>query len=437
MKLLKILSIIVIFIVSFSVYQLNKSETINITTTSNPPNADDYKTRQDDKDSIVESNKALVTDFRKIREEISQINSQQQQQFEKIKSLESKQENINTLTNNNLGNNMSGAELVALVKDTVNQNLPTTIGQNKQPTNYKIGRKNKGGDSPLVTVAEEYVWQSTLTKSSHGDVDVINHSKNNTAINSEDTFKNNIKADSNEADSNIPMYTIPSNTLLEGRLITALLGRIPVGGQVVDPYRFSIQVTNESFFANYHATNRFQGMMMSGTAQGDLLLSCVKATIDSVTFIFEDGTISDHKITDVAILTDEYGMPCIKGTLNTNAPTYLGASALFSGLDGAANAFARAEQTVSSDASGNSTSQVTGDAVRFAGLTALSNSVSDVQTWFDQRAESSFDVIFVPSGEKIQLLTQSKIEIDYQKQGRRLNYELSNLNTQEVNYELD
>jgi integrating conjugative element protein (TIGR03752 family) len=89
-----------------------------------------------------------------------------------------------------------------------------------------------------------------------------------------------------------PVYTIPNNSILSGKLITGLIGRIPLDGQLTDPFRFSIKIIKKSFYANRHVNNVLQDVIASGTASGDLRLSCVRASIDSITFIFEDGSVT-------------------------------------------------------------------------------------------------------------------------------------------------
>jgi len=219
-----------------------------------------------------------------------------------------------------------------------------------------------------------------------------------------------------------PAYTIPSNSVLSAVLTSGLIGRIPVDKQVTDPFRFNVKITDQSFYSGGHANNVLQDVFASGTASGDLLLSCVRATIDSITFIFADGTISDHKVSEMAYLANEYGYPCIKGNLITNAAQYLGVSALFSGLSGGAKAFSEAQTTTSNNSNGSSSSSVTGSPYKFLGASILSSSAQEIQKWVNSRAQSSFDVIAIPSGKLVNILMQEQINIDYDPKGRKLNH---------------
>ena len=89
-----------------------------------------------------------------------------------------------------------------------------------------------------------------------------------------------------------PVYTVPRNaTLIGSTAMTALVGRVPVQGQVRDPMPFKVITGVDNLAANGLTVPGVQGMVWSGTAIGDWTLSCVTGRLDSVTFVFEDGTI--------------------------------------------------------------------------------------------------------------------------------------------------
>ena len=89
-----------------------------------------------------------------------------------------------------------------------------------------------------------------------------------------------------------PVYTIPENATLMGSVaMTALIGRVPVDGTVNDPYPFKVLVGPENLTANGIDLPDVAGAVMSGTASGDWTLSCVRGQVESITFVFTDGTI--------------------------------------------------------------------------------------------------------------------------------------------------
>lgn len=432
MKLLKLIFGVVVLISLYAAYvylsdsgensQGNNNDTIsNVAPLSKE---EDFKTKQTDKDSVVESNKALLQKFEQLqqsfniqKEEIVKIGSEQKVNIEKMKDA-------------------TGKSLVAMVTDIVNKNLPISAnakGDEDKKVGYKINN-NEADDE----VNSAYVWNSTLqsgTLNKDGEYIPISATSFNENQDVDSDTAN--AANKDKSTASIAAYTIPSNSVLSGILTTGLVGRIPVDGEVSDAFRFSIKITDNAFFANNHSSKNLKDMFVSGSAHGDLLLSCVRANIDSVTFIFEDGTISEHKETDIATLSDEYGYPCIKGELITNAATYLSTSAVFSGFASAAEALAQAEQSVSSDASGNSSSKVTGNVGKFVGGKLLAGGINSANDWINKRAQSSFDVIFTPSGQSVKLLIQQSVNIDYLPKGRKLDHRLDFSNEIRLDAPLD
>jgi len=71
--------------------------------------------------------------------------------------------------------------------------------------------------------------------------------------------------------------------------MTALVGLVQ--GQVRDPMPFKIITGADNLAANGLTVPGVQGMVWSGTTIEDWTLSCVTRRLDSVTFVFEDGTI--------------------------------------------------------------------------------------------------------------------------------------------------
>lgn len=93
-------------------------------------------------------------------------------------------------------------------------------------------------------------------------------------------------------ETELPVYTIPQNaTLIGSRGMTALLGRVPIDGKVTDPYPFKILIGKENLTANGIELPDIEGAIVSGTATGDWVLSCVRGDVTSITFVFTDGTV--------------------------------------------------------------------------------------------------------------------------------------------------
>lgn len=234
-----------------------------------------------------------------------------------------------------------------------------------------------------------------------------------------------------------PVYTVPRNaTLIGSTAMTALVGRVPVQGQVRDPMPFKVITGVDNLAANGLSVPGVQGMVWSGTAVGDWTLSCVMGHLDSVTFVFEDGTIRTISSDDrgnqgqgaqkhLGWISDEQGIPCISGERKTNAPAFLTQRIGVMAIQAAADAAASAETTsVVSDA-GSVTSSVTGDAGTFVLGKTISGGSDEVAKWLQERQSQSFDAIFVPAGTRIAIHVDRELPIDLDTTGRKLTHESS------------
>ena len=234
-----------------------------------------------------------------------------------------------------------------------------------------------------------------------------------------------------------PVYTVPRNaTLIGSTAMTALVGRVPVQGQVRDPMPFKVITGADNLAANGLRVPGVQGMVWSGTAIGDWTLSCVTGRLDSVTFVFEDGTIRTISGDDrgnqsggaekpLGWISDERGIPCITGERKTNAPAFLTQRIGVMAVQAAAEAAANAETTsVVSDA-GSVTNSVTGDTGTFVLGKTLSGGSDEVAKWLLERQSQSFDAVFVPAGTRIAIHVDHELPIDLDTTGRKLNHATS------------
>jgi integrating conjugative element protein (TIGR03752 family) len=247
-----------------------------------------------------------------------------------------------------------------------------------------------------------------------------------------------------------PAYTVPRNATLVGSTgMTALLGRVPVKGQVEDPYPFKVIVGSENLAANGLEIPGVDGMIFTGTAIGDWTLSCVRGAIHSVTYVFDDGTIRTLSSDDQSLqqktqqsaqasgqpattgnadkplgwISDRRGIPCVTGQRITNAVGFLGGRILARGIEAAGNAYARSQTTVTtSPFTGGFTSAVTGDPAKFAIGETVSGGADEVARWIAERQAQSFDVVFVDTGAEIAVHVDRELPIDFEPRGRKLSY---------------
>lgn len=222
----------------------------------------------------------------------------------------------------------------------------------------------------------------------------------------------------------IAVYTIPENSTLMGSTsMTALLGRIPIGNTVNDPYPFKAIIGRDNLIANGIELPDIEQAIVSGTATGDWTLSCVRGEVKSLTFVFNDGRIvtSGKGNEKIGWLSDPHGIPCIPGERKTNAPEYLGTHFLLAAAGAAAQGYSQAQTTTVVD--GNAVvGAVTGQQGKYVVGQALGQGIQETANWFKERYGQNFDAIYVPPGHPVAIHIDKAIDIDYDVKGRKVKY---------------
>lgn len=234
----------------------------------------------------------------------------------------------------------------------------------------------------------------------------------------------------------VPIYTIPENSTLMGSVaMTALLGRVPINGTVNDPYPFKVMIGADNLTANGIELPELQSAIVSGTASGDWTLSCVRGQINSMTFIFNDGTVRTVPQPDrdrnsnnsnkqvLGWISDPSGLPCIPGDRKTNAREFLLTSFILGAAQAGTSALAMSEFTTAVTPDGTATSFMTGDPGKAAAAQALSGGVSDVRQWVQERFGQTFDAVYVPPGNPVAVHIEREIPIDIEINGRKVRYD--------------
>ena len=249
-----------------------------------------------------------------------------------------------------------------------------------------------------------------------------------------------------------PVFTLVRGSVLsDATAMTALIGRIPVNGQVTSPYPFSLIVGKENLMASGFTLPEVKGAIVTGTLTGDWNLSCVRGSVEAFDFIMENGSVisipeavstltTDFDGDDVktamqlGFLADPNGNPCLSGIKITNAPSYLTMMGVLDGVTAAANAAAAAQTTTSVDSSGSGASSVTGNSGKYALANAAAGSVSNVNTWIRERMSSSFDAIYAEPGTQVAVHLGRTLNIDVPAEARQVRYPQF---PQEATYALD
>lgn len=231
-----------------------------------------------------------------------------------------------------------------------------------------------------------------------------------------------------------PVYTVPRNaTLMGSTAMTALLGRVPVRGEVRDPMPFKVITGRDNLAANGLTVPGVEGMIWSGTAIGDWTLACVTGRLESVTFVFDDGRIRTLSADDrearsgdrdrpLGWISDARGIPCVSGERKSNAAAFLSQRIGAKAVEAAARAAAAAETTTVIPGNGGITNSVTGD----TGSYVLGQTVADggeaIAQWLLERQAQNFDAVFVPAGAEVAIHVDRQLTIDRDPHGRKLHH---------------
>lgn len=241
------------------------------------------------------------------------------------------------------------------------------------------------------------------------------------------------------AQASAKAFTVPRNATLMGTTaMTALLGRVPVRGEVRDPMPFKLITGPDNLAANGFKVPGVAGMIWSGTAIGDWTLSCVSGRLHSVTYVFADGSIktlsSDengapqrNSQQSLGWISDDHGVPCIGGTRKSNAAAFLTQRIGAKAVEAAAEAAAASQSTTVIRNSGSISSAVDGSTTDFVLGKTLANSGAEIAAWLAERQAQNFDAIYVPAGASLVIHVDRELAIDIDPQARKIDYANSTL----------
>jgi hypothetical protein len=336
-------------------------------------------------------------------------------------------------------------QAIASFEQSINQKLDQQISQvkvqNAQYQNqlntqvhYSLGNAEGGVGS--TSEQDRFIWVSDLQSETTGKVGTATlHAATGQADNS-----NVLNQSTKPEQKQIPYYTIPMNSTLTGVIaMQPILGEVPIDNHVVDPYQFKMVIGADNLAANgIDIPSNIQGIVASGTAQGSLIgpidkQACVRGTINSMTFVFNDGRISTttSKGTEgLGIISDDQGYPCIPGILETNAPEYLGITFGLGALQGFAQGVSQAQMSTGTSTAGTTMSTMVGSYSKYAMGQGASSGAAAVQQWFNQRMQNSTDLVVVSNVDPdthqyrhFNINITRQIEINYNPNARKVSYE--------------
>ena len=241
-----------------------------------------------------------------------------------------------------------------------------------------------------------------------------------------------------------PRYTIPaSSTLIDNVTMTALIGRVPVGDKLKDPFPVKLIVGDNNLATNGHRIPGLKGIVFEGIATGDWNLGCVAVSLTRATYTFMDGRIqhmtgqgsSRDQMSSmqpigsqtgiqgsIGYISNKQGVPCISGERITDAHKQLATTGLLGLAENFYQAKALAETDESFNDRGNRTSAVTGDKKLFAKNKTAAGALGDVKSFYQARMRDTFDAVVSPAGIPVDIHITTDLYVDYDPNARQIFY---------------
>ncbi|EHM2229267.1 TIGR03752 family integrating conjugative element protein [Salmonella bongori] len=410
----------------FNTCQDRKTTTSKPSAPATPLSHDELKALGIEGDTPADTVATLVGQMKLWRKELETVKASNAALLQENQRLREREQNTDSRINDAINRQQTNA---SEQQNELLSSLQTQIQQLKGNRTANDSLAGLGIDEPEAASGEPLRWIAPA--------DALPTDKNGRLLQPTLAFPSSMQNTAPQPETPAPVavkpvYTLPQNSTLIGSVaITALLGRIPLNGSVTDPYPFKVLIGRDNLTANGIELPDIEGAVISGSATGDWTLSCVRGSLTSITFVFRDGTVrtlpaegdktgsgTEGKI---GWLSDPHGLPCIPGERKSNAAEYIGSQFLLAGSSAAAQALSN-NQTTSTVEDGSITTALTGDSGQYVLGQALGGGLKLSADWFKQRYGQMFDAIYVPPSQAVAIHITRQLAIDYEPDGRRVNY---------------
>lgn len=479
--LLKVIVPVILAVVIFAVLKTGGKTTTNSPIDSNLKlSKEEAKALGIEGDTAKDTLATLLGKIKETQKDVSDVKKQNADLKTENERLKEREKNVDGLISKAVNEATANAQQqIQAVQEEANKNfnnktkgfmdrlnlLQDKLGDltNQQQNQLPIGGSDPSSATVWIEPTDAQLIDPRASQKNTGFA--FPNSFNKTATETQGQFKDGLDqakkpleikkvhySDQNRYKDQKPVYTLAENSTLMGSLaMTALIGRVPVAGSVSDPYPFKILIGRDNLLANGFDLPEVTGAVASGTATGDWTLSCVRGQVDSLTFIFADGTVrtvpEPEKVTrsnsnsvgnsgsnttttnfkgGLGYISDPIGIPCISGERKSNAKEYIGTQALIT-VAGAGLASALSKDDKGSNGgyfnsgSNNSVSDRNG-----ALNSILSGGVEDVRNWINKLYGEAFAAVYVPPHAEIAVHISKEIMIDYEPNGRKVRHNAQN-----------
>lgn len=245
-----------------------------------------------------------------------------------------------------------------------------------------------------------------------------------------------------------PAFSIPDSTIFTGvTSFNDLVGRIPKGDEhtVFAPYQTVFHVDKYNFTSKkYKLPKAIDDVMGRAICFGDFMSSSVSCKVESLVYIFNDGTIStiypdsakkgkdsySMSFNGLGYFTNEYGSPQIDGKLVTSLGLRVGGVALAGAVSGIGAAVSQSGLSIATTNGFSPINAVT-NVGKFGVGQAVTNAANEGNKEFQDVTKNLFDYVDAPhwnkktkSLMKYNIVTTQEIDVDYDPNGRKLNHHL-------------
>ena len=210
-------------------------------------------------------------------------------------------------------------------------------------------------------------------------------------------------------------FVIPP-AVLSGRVLTALVGRVPRGGSVQDPWPFLAVSGAGAWTANGTELPQLRGILWRGVASGDAVLGCASASVRSLVYVFGDGVFHEARAESAqgfGYLADRQGNPCLRGTVHSTRAEDLSRNLLAILVAGAGQAVAR-EQLSTQVGGGAQTQTLDGNAFDLFLGQSVEGAAQAYSELLARTASDAWDAVVVPAGQEVDIHLTASIPIFHQ-----------------------
>lgn len=329
-------------------------------------------------------------------------------------------------------NRMVSIRPLGAASASVVDGLPGGVSNAAAVLNPAVQGTNAGGR--LLTQSSRALPESVTNRQAVND-SLARAAGDDSATGGTDRARNARRGDAVEA-----VYTINNGaTLFTNTTMTAMMGKVPVNNSLTDPFRFKVISGTDNLAASrQHLPDGLDSIVWTGFVAGNREQSCVSGFLDTVTLVFQDGTISTTSvratgqpdvanIPHLAYISDQWGKPCIRGQLYDNARQYLTDRVFLSALAATASAAAAAQTTTITGDQGNIVQGVTGEQRDFILSNGVAGALDETLDFYRDRLSNVVDVVYVPTGEFVTIHVDTEIAFDRMPSSRKIDHTVSSL----------